>query len=233
MSLAPRYTARYDLDLTRIGDEELVVMAKECHYQPAAHMLFERHRPWINVLIARRARQGRLGAADIDDAQQEGWFWLIEGIGRYDTLELARPIGCRFRTFLYTVIESRVIDFARSIWRRRSHYEQTRRIPDAADMRPGAIKRVWPDDCHDGPVAALLWQEALERLESAVECLDPRARDFWQSLASGSALHDIACRLGISYQQARGQRQRLLAKLKVRLCDKRKAPVRKIRKKQP
>src|SRR6516165_5005188 len=59
MDLAPRYAAKYDLDLTRIGDEELVVMAKECHYQPAAHMLFERHRPWINVLIARRARQGR------------------------------------------------------------------------------------------------------------------------------------------------------------------------------
>jgi RNA polymerase sigma factor (sigma-70 family) len=208
-------------------------MAKECHYQPATHMLFERHRRWINVLIARRARQGRLGAADIDDAQQEGWFWLIEGIGRYDTLELARPNGCRFRTFLYTVIGSRVIDFARSIWRRRSHYEQARRIPDPADIRPGAIKRVWPeaDDCNEDPLAALLWQEALERLQSAVDCLDPGARDFWQSLASGSALHDIACQLGLSFQQARGQRQRLLAKLKIRLCDERTAPVRKIRKK--
>jgi DNA-binding CsgD family transcriptional regulator len=133
---------------------------------------------------------------------------------------------------LYTVIGSRVIDFSRAIWRRQSHYVQTRRIPDAGDIRHGAIKRAWPeaDDCNDDSLAALIWQEALQRLRSAVDCLDPGARDFWQSLASGTALDDIACQLGISYEQARGQRQRLLAKLKVRLCDERKAPVRRIRK---
>jgi RNA polymerase sigma factor (sigma-70 family) len=209
-------------------------MAKECDYQPAAHALFERHHAWVNVLIARRASQSGLSAADIDDARQEGWFWMMEGIVRYDTLEGARPKGCRFRTFLYAVIGSRVIDFARGIWRRQGLFEHASGIPDPADIPPGAIQLAWPraDDCHGDPVAALIWQEALDRLQSALDCLHKEARDFWQRLASGMALRDIARERGISYQQARGRRQRLLARLRAQLRDGRKPPAKKVGKKR-
>jgi RNA polymerase sigma factor (sigma-70 family) len=198
-------------------------MAKECDYQPAADALMDRHGHGVSALIARRMRQARLGAADVEDAKQEGWFWMREAIERFDTRELARPKGCRFRTILQTVIGSRVIDFARSIWRRQSHFEEMTGVLDPADIPTAVIRLGRPraDGCHDDPLAALLWQETLLRLQLALDGLGTKARALWQLLASGMDLRDIARQLGISYQQVRGQRQQLLAKLKARFREER------------
>jgi len=220
---SPRTAARYDLDLSRIGDEELVVMAQECAYQPATDALIERHRQWACGLVARKAKLVRLAASDVEDAQQEAWFWMMEGIARYNTRELARPNGCRFRTFLQTVIRSRLLDFARRIWRRARHFECSQPALDAAD-RAGAVVRIgWlaGRSGSDPLAAALVWQENCRRLSCTLDRLGAAARDLWQGLAAGLGLRDIARQRGISYQQARGQRQRLLAKLKAEFRDDR------------
>jgi RNA polymerase sigma factor (sigma-70 family) len=212
---------KYDLDLSRVGDEELVVMAQECGYQPAAHALIGRLHPWVNGLIARKAGHTRLGAADVDDASQEAVFWMLEGIASYNTLELARPKGCRFRTFLYTLVGCRFIDFTRRIWRRQSHVDRHARSV-GPDAKLGTIKMTRGNRARlhqDTPASALIGKENRLRLESALDRLGEQARRLWDCLASGMPLRDIAREQGISYPQAKRQRRQLLAHLIAQLRD--------------
>jgi RNA polymerase sigma factor (sigma-70 family) len=219
--MAPSPARPYDLDLSPLGDEELVVLAQECGYQPAAHALLARHHPWVNHLIARKARPTRLGAADVEDARQEAVFWILEGIACYNTLELAQPKGCRFRTFLYTLVGCRFIDFARRIWRRQRHLDPQAPLVDpqaGLDTIPLTTRnRVRLDQ--DDPAAALVWQENRLRLESALERLGEQARRLWDRLASGAPLRDIAREQGLSYSQAKRQRRHLLANLVAQFRD--------------
>jgi RNA polymerase sigma factor (sigma-70 family) len=223
MRTAPGTCRKYDLDLSRIGDEELVVMAQECGYQPAAHALIVRLHPWVNGLIVRKAGPTRLGAADVDDAGQEAVFWMLEGIASYNTLELARPQGCRFRTFLYTLVGCRFIDFSRRIWRRQSHVDRHAQIvgPEAKfdTIRMTTRNRVRLNQ--DNPASALIGQETRRRLESALDRLGEHARRLWDCLASGMSLRDIAREQGLSYPQAKRQRRQLLANLIAQLRGQR------------
>ena len=225
MPAAPGCSQNYDLDLSRIGDEALVVLAKECDYQPAAHALIARFHPWVIRLIACIVGPKGLGAADLEDAEQEAVFWMLEGIARYNTLELARPKGRRFRTYLYILVRYRFIDFVRPIRRRERHsacrvrfslqgHFAIRRISSRKYRRPG----------QDNPASALEREENHMRLERALDCLDEEARRLWERLASGMRLRDIARRQGISYPQAKRQRRKLLAQLVAQLREKSKAP---------
>jgi RNA polymerase sigma factor (sigma-70 family) len=209
------------LDLSRFGDEELVVLAQECGFQPAAHALTVRLGPWVNNLIARRARPCRLRDADLEDARQEAWFWMTEAIGRYNTRELGRPNGCSFRTFLYCLIGSRVVDFGRRMWRQQCRFRPAIDLAHAAAV--GRLGQVSSADRGGNPLATLIGQEARACLELALDSLDAQGRALWQGLINGLSLHAIARQLGISYQQARGRRQQLLAKLKARLVVRRRA----------
>ena len=225
MLAAPGCSPKYDLDLSRIGDEELVVLAKECDYQPAAHALIARHHPWVNRLIACNAGHTGLGAADLEDAEQEAVFWMLEGIARYNTLELARPKRRRFRTFLYTRVGSRFIDFVRRIRRRERHFACLVRFSLEGHFAIGRIRsRKHGRPGQDNPASALEREENHMRLERALDCLDEEARRLWERLASGMRLRDIARRQGISYPQAKRQRRKLLAKLVAQLREKSKAP---------
>jgi RNA polymerase sigma factor (sigma-70 family) len=210
MSAVPCRPRPYDLDLSDFGDEELVVLAQECGYRPAAHALLARHHPWVSGLIARKARSTTLSAADVEDAGQEAVFWVLEGIASYDTLELARPRGCRFRSFLYPLIGRRFIDFARRLWRRH------RRLAPAGPQtrcEAAGVARVEPG-C---PAKALERQEDHQRLLSALDRLEESDRRLWDRLAGGAPLRDIAEELGLSYPQAKRQRRQLLARLVAQL----------------
>jgi RNA polymerase sigma factor (sigma-70 family) len=221
MPTAPGNGRKYDLDLSRIGDEELVVLAQECGYLAAAHALIARHLSWVNGLIARKARHTRLGAADVEDARQEAVFWILEGIAGYHTLELARPKGCRFRTFLYRLVGYRFLDFARRIWRRRSHLDRQARFvgPEAKLGTIRITRRNRARLNQDNPASALIGQENRRRLDSALDRLGEQARRLWDCLASGMSLRDIAREQGLSYPQAKRQRRQLLANLVAQLRD--------------
>ena len=225
MPAARGCSPKYDLDLSRIGDEELVVLAKECDYQPAAHALIARHHPWVNLLIACNAGPTGLGAADLEDAEQEAVFWMLEGIARYNTLELARPKGRRFRIFLYTVVGCRFIDLVRRIRRRERHFACRVRFSLEGHFVIGRISsRKYGRPGQDNPASALEREENQMRLQRALDRLDEEARSLWECLASGMRLRDIARQQGISYSQAKRRRRKLLVKLAAQLREKRKAP---------
>ncbi len=88
---------KYDLDLAQMADEALVILVQECAFQPAADELVLRYYEQMNKLIATRARRYRL-AVDVQDAQQNGVFAILEAIAGYNTLEVAKVNGCSFRT---------------------------------------------------------------------------------------------------------------------------------------
>src|SRR5262245_23568683 len=105
---APAHTpAAYDLDTTRIEDEPLVVLARECGYSPAHDELLRRGHAQAVRLITHLAAHIGLQDADCKDAQQEAVLWTFEAIQRYRTQEQGRAGGCQFRSFLHRVLKAR------------------------------------------------------------------------------------------------------------------------------
>jgi RNA polymerase sigma factor (sigma-70 family) len=215
-------SVKYDLDLSKMGDEELVVLAKECGYQPAANELIVRHREGMSRLIAYRARRTGLSAADVEDAQQNAVFALLEAVATYDVGEMVKPKGCRFRTFLRLVVTARFRDFVKHLSRVESHYDRgaaVQKAPDAGRGPGGArpLCEAWGNGTRGDPAAAAEWQEALARLHQAVEQLEPRSRRLWDGLVSGKRLRTLARDLRVSYDTAKRRRSRLLTELTTQL----------------
>jgi RNA polymerase sigma factor (sigma-70 family) len=199
---------RYDLDLSRMGDEALVILAQECAFRPATDELVRRYFERMSQLIARKARGLGL-ASDLPDAQQNAVFAMLEAIASYHTLEVAKPRGCRFRTFLGMVVLARFGDFVR----------QLRRLQrpccglHEAGERPAVCQGWCPGSREGDPVEALARREAMARLHQALEDLDEALRGLWQELADGKRMRQIAREQGVSYERLKRQRRRLLARL--------------------
>src|SRR5438034_1803623 len=136
----PPAPKKYDLDLSQIGDEELVVMAKECGYQPATQELLVRFHDWTNRLIAQQAKHTRLTATDVEDAQQNAVFALLEAVTRYDALEMVKPNGCGFRPFLRLVLTARFRDFVKHVRRVERAYENSIARAGAGDHALDAVE---------------------------------------------------------------------------------------------
>ena len=194
-------TKKYDLDLTQMADEALVILVQECTFQPAADELVLRYYERMSQLIALRIRQRR-NAADVQDAQQNGVFAILEAIAGYDTREVAKPRGCSFRTFVRLVVTARCCDFVKQVRRAENRY---RRLDECQAAR-------WRD-----PVQALAQLEEIARLHGALERLNEPMRRLWHELAYGKKLPQIACEQGISYDRVKRQRRRLLAWLAAQL----------------
>src|SRR5262249_45571342 len=112
----------YDLDLTKMEDEPLVVMAQEVDYRAAAEELILRYREWAEQLAASKARQAGLGAADQEDVRQEAYFAERKAVESYRTAEMGRRGGCHFKSHLFMVVRRRAKDRVRSVRRERKHY---------------------------------------------------------------------------------------------------------------
>jgi RNA polymerase sigma factor (sigma-70 family) len=210
-----RQTApRYDLDLDRLADEALVVLAQECDYRPAGAALFQRYHDWACGLVGRRACRSRLQHADAEDARQNAVLGLAEAIRRYDTLQMGLRGGCRFRTFLFRVVSARYIDFLRRLGCLRRHYRSAT-ILAAAPVPAGSGSR--PAYGAGDPVGAAQCKEEQARLEQALQQLDEASRKLWDSLAAGTPLRAAARALDISYDAAQRIRRRLLAALAAQL----------------
>jgi RNA polymerase sigma factor (sigma-70 family) len=203
---------KYDLDLSRVGDEALVILAQECAFRPATDELVRRYYERMSPLIARKARCPWL-AADLPDAQQNAVFAMLEAIAGYHTLEVAKPRGCRFRTFLSRVVLARFGDFVRKLRRLRRHYG---RLHEAGEGLAAGRGRC-PGSREGDPVEVLARREAMARLHQALEGLDEALRGLWRELADGKRLRQIAREQGVSYDRVKRQRRRLLARLAAQL----------------
>jgi RNA polymerase sigma factor (sigma-70 family) len=211
---------RYDLDLDRLADEALVVLAQECDYRPAGDALLERYHAWAGRLVSRRASRSRLQSADVEDARQNAVLSLAEAIRCYDTFQLGRRGGYQFRAFLVRVVGARYLDFLRRLRRLGQRYKSAAELAKALEPahRGGHALR----DVGD-PVGAAERQEEQVRLEQALCRLDEVARSLWERLATGTPLRDAARDLGLSYYAARRARRRLLAELTAQLRQAEKA----------
>src|SRR5262245_28688317 len=115
----PQQAKQYDLNLAQMADEALVILVQECAFQPATDELVLRYYQRMKPVIAVRLRQ-RCLAADVPDAQQNGVFAILEAIAGYDTREVAKARGCRFRTFVRLVVRARCGDFVKQLRRAES-----------------------------------------------------------------------------------------------------------------
>jgi RNA polymerase sigma factor (sigma-70 family) len=217
----PPAPAAYDLDMTRLEDEELAVMAQVCDYRPARDELISRCLRLARRLIAHHACCSRLQEADSQDAQQTAVLWILEAIERYRTDEPVDPGGCHFRTFVYRVLASRLVDFFR--YRRlRNHFPLAEaacpsRDPDRPSDEEGpALHGPSPD-----PLASAEEAEEQARLRQELGRLGDAERRLWDLLAAGTPLRRVAASLGISYDAAKRRRRKLLARLRSALTSER------------
>jgi RNA polymerase sigma factor (sigma-70 family) len=203
---------RYDLDLSKMASEELVVLAQECGYRPAANALLLRYHALMSELIAQKARQTSLNQMDIQDAQQSAVFALLEAIAEYDTLEMVKRGGCRFRSFAGLVTLRRFWNHVRQAFRLRKRYGRALGASDdaAASARFAAVLR-----SHCDPAEAAAHQEALERLEQAVQRCPEELRRLWAEMQAGKTLRQIAQERDVPYDALKRQRRKLLARLAV------------------
>jgi RNA polymerase sigma factor (sigma-70 family) len=203
---------KYDLDLARMADEALVILAQECAFRPATDELVRRYYERMSKLIALKARCLWL-AADLPDAQQNAVFAILEAIAGYDTLEVAKPRGCRFRTYLRLVVLARFRDFVRQV---RRVQRRCCRLDEVGERLLAGLGRC-PGCPTSDPVEALARREAMARLHQALDGLDEAMRRLWWELANGKKLPQIAREQGVSYDCVKRQRRRLLAQLTVQL----------------
>jgi RNA polymerase sigma factor (sigma-70 family) len=129
--------------------------------------------------------------------------------------------GAKFRTFL-----SRVLDRHLRRWAQKYRHAEggwqgrpaSAAAPRQAPPRYEILERLplspvsQPD-----PEAIAEKHEMPQALQRALADLDAWRRSFWDFLAVGMSLHEIAEELGISYEAAKRERRNLLRWLKVRL----------------
>ncbi len=229
----PATMKKYDLDLSKKEDEQLVVLVQECGFRPAANELVLRYHPLMGRLIAHQAKQTPLTRDDIEDAKQNAVFALFEAIAGYNTREMVKPGGCRFRSYGRLATTRRFWNFVKQIRRRQKRYTWFARVeggwPELSgakprsstqcrgfeDSAPATLSASYrqPERISDPAVAAAR-QEAFGRLRQALERLKEKKRALWQALAAGKKLRQIACEQGISYDAVKRQRRTLLAHLR-------------------
>ncbi|MBV9125459.1 MAG: Ig-like domain repeat protein [Planctomycetes bacterium] len=90
----------YDLDMTRMEDEALVVLAAECAYPAAVNALAARYFDWTKHLITLLARGKQLPPSAIQEAQEQALLALPQAVADYDQAQTEAPVGRSFRSFL-------------------------------------------------------------------------------------------------------------------------------------
>ena len=212
--LSPPVPPCYDLDLTKMEDEPLVVLAQECGYKPARNELIRRYLSWTAGVINRRMTCSGLQEADRQDVRQDAVLWVVEAIAQYRTDEYVRPGGCRFRSFLYRVLVARLIDALRLRRTLRRHFPHARErligLSQDSDRRRREGTRAGSADPLRGAEAG----EFQDRLHREVGRLGEADRRVWDLLTQGVRLRKIASALNLSYDAVKRCRRRLIARLR-------------------
>jgi RNA polymerase sigma factor (sigma-70 family) len=214
---APRHTS-IDLDMARLEDEQLVVLAQECDYVPARDELISRCNGLKDRFIHRRAARSCLQEADRMDAQQDAVLWIVEAIRVYNTRQQFTPQGCRFRTFFYRVLLSRFIDFRRRQSRQRARLRLGGYLfgslisppaPSSHSSSPG------PESWGGDPQREMERDELMARLHQELDRFGGRARELWDLLLRGMRLRETAAALNLSYDAVKRLRRKLISHLRV------------------
>jgi len=178
------------LDLAHTSDEVLLLFAQQARSQPARDELTCRHWRQLKTGLVRFAVRVRLTSWELDDAHQQAFFWIQEAIRAFDPRQLFLPQGSSFQTFLDRIIQLRLLDFCRSLNRRRKRFrltgEQDHWPTDALVEKPLAFF------CHG--------EEPRLQLDRTVSLLDPQARALWNELCQGKRLRDLPQLLRVSYR---------------------------------
>ncbi len=201
----------FDLDLLVMEDEALIVLAKECEYEPARDELILRYGSQTERLIGWLGHSHGISHTDVEDARQNAVFWVVEAIKKYDTNQIGKPRGCSFRSFVYRVLVARFKDYAKHLRRVEHHYDRTARCGEdeafASDI-----------DCSlKNPATIVENRESMSRLHETLKDLDSESGRIWRLLAEGESLRQIAAQLGVSYDSAKRRRRKLIEHLKLRL----------------
>jgi RNA polymerase sigma factor (sigma-70 family) len=178
------------LDPPHTSDEVLLLFAQQARSRPARDELTCRHWRQLRTGFAQFAVRARLTSWELDDAHQQAFFWIQEAIRAFDPGQLFLPQGSGFQTFLHRIIQLRLLDFCRSLNRRRKRF----RLTGEQALRPN-------DALLEKPLAFLGQEEELRlHLDKAVSLLDPQARALWNELREGKHLRDLPQLLGVSYR---------------------------------
>src|SRR5262245_9155328 len=215
----PPVPAAYDLDMTKVEDEPLVVMAQECGYRPARDELICRCLRLARQHIGNFASRYSLQEADCQDALQDAVLWILEAIERYRTSESVKPGGCRFRSFVHRVLAARLVDFFRHL-RQRGHLplpggRVVCPAPDSHRLRDEGDPAL--DFPAPNPLTSMEEAEVQSRLRQELAALGAADRGLWDLLAAGTPLRQVAAARGISYDAVKRHRRKLLAHLRASL----------------
>jgi DNA-directed RNA polymerase specialized sigma24 family protein len=190
LSMLPSPRKGLFLDLHNTCDEVLLLLAREAHLKPAGDELTCRYWQRFRIICWQWCAARRLTSWDLEDAQQQAYFWIQEAIRAYDVGQLCRPGGSSFATFAQRIFRLRLMDFGRSLQRNNQRYSRaalaTRYAKEFVVDRRIAFAGQ-PEDLH-------------RRLPAVLGLLDPPTRSLWHEMCAGKRLCDLAEDRGVSYR---------------------------------
>jgi RNA polymerase sigma factor (sigma-70 family) len=203
--------------------DPLVTLALEVLYPPAREELERRCEGWKDHRIAFLARDTPLGPEDVEDARQQGAFWVEEAIRSYKVAEMYQPGACHIRTWLERVVTHRFTDFLKAWRRKERHLDRSRSAVEALDSAGNP-----PAHCPGGSASgrgvsetelAARRHEWEDRLAKALGELDPQVRRVWEVMADGKTLPEVGEALGVSKDAAKRLWWKLRDHLRARLGE--------------
>jgi RNA polymerase sigma factor (sigma-70 family) len=210
--MAPAASKPYDYNLSDWGEEELLLLYRECDHKPARQELILRLREWVERLVASHARRARLPDQDLPDAKQNGLLVMVEALEEYDTARWCRRDACSLRTWLRCRLESRDRNFVRG---RRRYERRLDRSAEVADLLDGKARA----DADGAPAHIAEAREATARLGGALHALDELNRTVMELRLEGHTCRAIAAALRLSEDQVKRLRRKALGELSLRLRE--------------
>ena len=185
------------LDLHHTCDEVLVLFAREAGCRAARDELTCRCWGALRVRLVRCGPRRGLGPWDLEDAQQQAFFWIQEAIGAFDLKRSS------FQTFLDRILRLRLMDFCRSAHRRNRRF----RLSGDQEGWPQSSLTNYTPGSPDRP------RELSRHLAVLVAGLDHQACVLWDELCQGKRLRDLPQVLGVRYRTVKRRWRDLRDKL--------------------
>jgi RNA polymerase sigma factor (sigma-70 family) len=193
-----------DAALTQLPDEALVLLVQQHgHRHPATQTLLLRHLAWIRQRAGYIGRRCHVPRDAVPDLQQEAILAALVAVHDY-----VQGAPCAFRSFLWTVVGRRCVNFARNL--RRSAARQAQ----AVSREQTRTRRVIGN-----PAADLAVRELWARVERLVGGLDPQARQLWERVSDGGSVRALATELGVLYHQLKRRLTALRKELAAQVLD--------------
>jgi RNA polymerase sigma factor (sigma-70 family) len=192
----------------------------------AAHALAVDHLKWAQSLVAGWGWRAGLRGADLEDALQKTFLWLLDAIRCYQPGRSDQTLSSGLRSLMRRAVYHDLLDHARHVRaeqrRRRSLVDAN---PDAGSpphRRGRASKRLWLVEASSDPALQAERHELLAALEAALAQVDEPSRRLWEGRVALVRVRVLAEHLGLSPQQVNrrlARLERLLRKRLKRFCD--------------